>query len=67
MHEIIRALGIELPSFNFGIDLLGNSNLTTWVLQSMEAKKASNQSIPKMTSKSNISSFTNSTNVTLEI
>lgn len=62
---MIQPLGIELPSFHFKTGSLGNLNLTTLVLESIDVKQVCNQSIPNITSKSKISSSTKSTNVTL--
>ena len=64
-QETIWPLGIEFPPFYSKIGSFGKLKLKILVLQSMKAKKLLNQSIPKMTSKSTISSCTYSTWVIL--
>ena len=64
-QEIIWPLRIEFTPFNSKIGSFGKLNLTILVLQSMKVNQLWNQSIPKMTSKSTISSSTNSTWVIL--
>ena len=61
IQEMKRPLGIEFPHFHSKTGSFGKLNLAILVLQSIEAKQSCKQSIPKITSKSKISSSTNST------
>ena len=60
-QEMVQPEGIEFSPFHSKTGSLGKLNLTTLILQYIEEKQECNQSIPNVTSKSNISSYTSST------